>query len=100
MDPDIFDFEICVPVAIPISAAGRVKPGELRAATVARTVYRGRYEGLAGAWGEFMDWIAAEGHTPSPDLWEIYVAGPESSPDPADWRTELNRPITRKETQS
>ena len=97
MDPDVFDFEICVPVATPISASGRVKPGELPAATVARTVYRGRYEGLPAAWGEFMAWIAAQGHTPAPDLWEIYAAGPESSPDPANWRTELNRPITRKE---
>jgi effector-binding domain-containing protein len=100
MDPDTFDFEICVPVATPISAAGRVQPGQLPAATVARTVYRGRYEGLSVAWGEFMAWIAAQGHTPAPDLWEIYVAGPESSPDPANWRTELNRPITRKEAQS
>ena len=100
MDPDTFDFEICVPVATPISAAGRVQPGQLPAATVARTVYRGRYEDLSAAWGEFMAWIAAQGHAPAPDLWEIYVAGPESSPDPANWRTELNRPITRKEAQS
>lgn len=99
MDPDVFDFEICVPVAAAISASGRVKPGELRAATVARTVYRGRYEGLPAAWGEFMAWIAAQGHTPAPDLWEIYVAGPESSPDPANWRTELNRPITTRDGQ-
>lgn len=100
MDPDTFDFEIGVPVATPVAAAGRVKPGRLPAATVARTVYRGRYEGLPAAWGEFMAWVAAQGHTPATDLWEIYVAGPESSPDPADWRTELNRPITRKEAQS
>jgi effector-binding domain-containing protein len=100
MDPDTFDFEIGVPVAAPIAAAGRVKPGRLPAATVARTVYRGRYEGLADAWGEFMAWISAAGHAPAADLWEIYVAGPESSPDPANWRTELNRPITRKEARS
>lgn len=97
---DTFDFEIGVPVAAPVAAAGRVKPGELRAATVARTVYRGPYEGLAAAWGEFMTWIAAQGHTPAPDLWECYVAGPESSADPAAWRTELNRPLIRTKEQS
>jgi effector-binding domain-containing protein len=91
MDPDVFDFEICVPVA----ATGRVQPSQLRAATVARTVYHGPYEGLPAAWGEFEAWIAAEGHTSAPDLWECYVAGPESSPDPATWRTQLNRPLTR-----
>ena len=51
-------------------------------AAVARTV-----------WGEFMTWIDAEGLTPAPGLWEQYVVGPESSPNPADLRTELNRPL-------
>ena len=95
MDPDTFDFEIGVPVAAPIAAAGRVEAGQLPAATVARTSYRGPYEGLGAAWGEFIAWIAAEGHEPAPDLWECYVAGPESSADPATWRTELNRPLMR-----
>ena len=95
MDPDTFDFEIGVPVTTPISAVGRVKAGQLPAATVARTVYYGAYEGLGAAWGEFDAWITAEGHTPDRDLWERYVAGPESNPDPATWRTELYRPLTR-----
>ena len=93
MDPGIFDFEVGVPVAQPVAPDGRVKPGNLPARTVARTVYHGPYEGLGAAWGEFDAWINANGHTPSPDLWEFYVAGSESSPDPAHWRTELNRPL-------
>ena len=46
MDPEVFDFEICLPVASPIVAAGRVKPGISHAAWVAQTVYQGGYEGL------------------------------------------------------
>ncbi len=95
MDPHVFDLEIGVPVGAPVSAAGRVTAGRLPAATVARTVYHGPYEGLGPAWAELDAWIAAEGHTPAPDLWECYVAGPESSGDPATWRTELNRPLIR-----
>lgn len=95
IDPDTFDFELGVPVTAPVAAAGRVKAGQLPAATVARTVYHGPYEGLGPAWEEFDAWIAAEGHTAAPDLWECYVAGPESNPDPAHWRTELKRPLTR-----
>lgn len=91
MDPEVFDFEICVPVAAPVAPAGRVQPGQLPAATVARTVHHGDYAGLPEAWGEFMSWIEAKGLTPAPDLWECYAVGPESGPDPADWRTELNR---------
>jgi effector-binding domain-containing protein len=93
MDPQIFDFEVGVPVKAPVAAAGRMKASLLPAATVARTAYHGRYEGLGSAWGEFNQWIAAEGHKPASDLWECYVAGPESSADPANWQTQLNRPL-------
>jgi effector-binding domain-containing protein len=93
MDPKVFDFEICLPVAAIVKAAGRVKPGKLSAAKVARTVYHGGYAGLGAAWGELGEWIKAEGLTPAEDLWECYLAGPESGPDPSKWRTELNRPL-------
>ena len=93
MEPATFDFEIGVPVAAPVTPTGRVKPGSLPAARVARTVYSGPYEGLGAAWGEFNAWLTAHGHTAAADLWEIYVAGPESGSDPAQWRTELNRPL-------
>ena len=94
MAPDTWDFEISVPVSAPVVAAGRVRPSQWPAMKVARTVYQGPYEGLADAWGEFIDWITANGHTPAPDLYESYVAGPESSPDPANWRTEFTKPLT------
>ena len=53
MTPDTFDFELGVKVAAPVKATGRVKPGELPAVKVARTVYSGPYEGLPSAWVEF-----------------------------------------------
>jgi effector-binding domain-containing protein len=93
MSPDTFDFEVGLPVGTPVIAAGRVRPGELPAAKVVRTIYHGAYEGLYAAWAELMGWLEANGHVPGPDLWECYVAGPHSSPDPADWHTELNRPV-------
>jgi effector-binding domain-containing protein len=93
IDPEVFDFELGVPVNEPVSPAGRVRPGQLPATTVARTIYHGPYDGLGTAWGEFDNWIVASGHTPAPDLWECYVEGPESGPDPANWRTELSRPL-------
>lgn len=96
MDPDVFDFEVGVPVTAPVAATGRVRPGRLPAVTVARTVYQGDYEGLGAAWGEFDAWIAAQGYATGPDLWERYLVGPESNPDPASWRTELSRPLASR----
>jgi effector-binding domain-containing protein len=93
MTPGIFDFDACVPVTAPVTAIGRVSPGHLPAVKVARTVYEGPYEGLGEAWGEFMEWIEANGLTPADNLWECYLVGPESESDPARYRTELNRPL-------
>ena len=93
MSSDTFDFELGVKIAAPVKAAGRVKPSELPAANVARTIYGGPYEGLFSAWGEFNTWIKANGHEQADDLWEIYSVGPQSSSNPADWQTELNRPL-------
>ena len=93
MDPATFDFEVGVPVGAPVTPTGRVASSRLPAARVARTVYRGGYEGLGAAWGELDAWIRREGLNPAGELWEIYAAGPESGSDPSAWSTELNRPL-------
>jgi effector-binding domain-containing protein len=90
---EFFDFEICMPVTAPVQPTGRVQQGQLRAAKVARTVYRGGYEGLGAAWGEFCAWIEKEGLETAPDLWEFYVTGPESGLDASQWETQLNQPL-------
>ena len=89
----LFDFEVGFPVDRPITPVGRVKMGQLPTAKIVRTIYMGCYEGLASAWGEFCAWIETEGLTPQDSLWECYLSGSESNPDPATWRTELNRPL-------
>lgn len=93
MQPDIFDFEVGVPVSDPVAPTGRVHASSLPATQVARTTYHGPYEGLGDAWSEFCDWIETSGHATGLSLWEYYVAGPESGPDATQWRTELNKPL-------
>ena len=63
------------------------------AMTVARAVWSGGYEGLAGAWGELLGRLDASGLRTADDLWERYLVGPEAAASPADYRTELNRPL-------
>jgi effector-binding domain-containing protein len=93
MDPKTFDFEVGVPVAGPISPAGRVENGERPVTRVIRTVYHGPYEGLPDAWREFHEWIESKKLKWAPDIWECYVVHPDSDPNPENWRTELNRPL-------
>lgn len=90
---DTFDFDVCVPVTSPVTPTGRVQSGELAPRKVLRTIYQGPYEGLADAWGEFHQWFDSQGHEVAEDLWEVYAVGPESGSDPAQWRTELNKPL-------
>ena len=92
---ETFDFEVGVPVAGKIAPVGRVRPGRLPAARVARTVHVGGYEELGSAWGDFEAWIAANGHQPAVEMWEHYTLGPESGEAPQAWRTELVRPLLR-----
>lgn len=93
IDADAFDFEIGVPISKTFTPEGRVQPSQLPAGRIARTVYHGPYDGLSDAWGEFDAWLKKNGHKPAADLWEVYLANPESHPDSSDWRTELNRPL-------
>ncbi len=90
---ETFDFEICFPVAVDVQPEGRVEMGEIPAQRTARTTYHGDYGRLGEAWGQFMTWVKAQGVPYAEDLWEVYAVGLESSPNPADWQTQLNRPL-------
>jgi effector-binding domain-containing protein len=90
IDPDVFDFEVGLPLNVAVTPVGRVQASELPATKIARTVYRGPYEGLGAAWGEFHDLIEEQGLTPAGSLWESYTAFPEGDADPV---TELNCPL-------
>jgi effector-binding domain-containing protein len=93
MDPKVFDFEVGVSVGEPVAPSGRVEAGERPDTRVAQTVHRGPYEGLPDAWHRFHAWLEERGHKWAPDIWEVYVVTPDSEPDAANWRTELNRPL-------
>ncbi|WCO65496.1 GyrI-like domain-containing protein [Iamia majanohamensis] len=84
------DLEVGFPTHDPVSPHGEVRPGSLPAARVARTVHAGGFDGLGEAWASLGAWIDAQGLTPGPDLWEVYVTEPTPDMDPADLRTELS----------
>lgn len=93
MTPGVFNFKVGVPISGELTPTGRVTAFSLPATKVARTVYTGPYEKLGDAWETFMGQIEEHGYQTTSHLWERYVSGPESSPDPMTWRTELNRPV-------
>ncbi len=90
MPHETFDFEVGFPVATVIQPSGRVKPSELPAARVARTIHHGPYEGLHGAWSAFGKWITEKALDAEPRFFERYLGDP-SKQEPSAYRTELNR---------
>jgi effector-binding domain-containing protein len=91
-DPS-FNFDICLPIGRRIASVGRVRPGVIAAHRIIRTDYFGDYSGLPLAWGAFIDEIKHGGHAIRQDFWEIYIVGPDASPDPTQWRTQLVCPL-------
>ena len=73
---EVFDFEICLPVATPIAPANRVKPGQWSAMNIVQTTYHGGYEALGGAWGEFIGMIKSAGHRTVDGLYEVLCGRP------------------------
>lgn len=95
MDPNEWDFDVCVEVASSVAPQGRVKPGVLEPTRVVQTNYRGHYEGLGEGWGEYESWIVANGFVGAANLFERYLVGPESGDDASTYVTELNRPLLK-----
>jgi effector-binding domain-containing protein len=87
------DAEVCVPIARPASAHGRIGSRQLPAVTVARTLHVGPYEDLGAAYGALTDWIERKGLTAAGPLQERYLNGPGEAATPAEYRTEVEIPI-------
>ena len=93
MEPGTFDFEMGFVVEGMVKPSGRVVLSRLPATKVMRTVYRGGYEGLPGAWGEFDAWMKKEGVQQGAEVWELYDKGPQTTPDASQWETVLSKPV-------
>jgi effector-binding domain-containing protein len=87
---DTFDFLIGFPVAQRITEQGRVRNGEVPAATVVRAEHHGPYEHLAGAWQQLQTWVQAQQLNTTERFWEAYLNDPSTVAGPQDYRTELN----------
>lgn len=91
--PTEMDAEVCVPIAGPVTATGRIGSRRLPAAIVARTLHVGPYEELGAAYAALTDWIERHGFETSGPMQERYLNGPGEVASPADFRTEVEIPV-------
>ncbi|MEQ1894111.1 MAG: GyrI-like domain-containing protein [Planctomycetota bacterium] len=87
------DLEAGISVKAPITAAGRVKPGELPAGNAAMTWHTGSYHDLQKSYDRLAAWMKTEKLSARGGFWEIYWTDPGLEPDPSTWRTQIFWPV-------
>jgi effector-binding domain-containing protein len=92
MGPEI-RAEIGFPIGTAIAPRGRIQPGHLPGGDAARIVHLGPYDTIAATYERLQTWMAAQGRMPAGPFWEVYWTEPDTSPDPATWRTEVFAPL-------
>ena len=85
--------EVGWPVAAALPAEGRIGIGTIGGVTVARTIHRGPYDTVSGAFAAITDWLVARGHETAGTPWEVYRSDPGDVHDPRDLITEVCWPI-------
>ncbi len=87
------DVEVAVPVAEPAQAERRVAAGVLPGGLVAYTLHVGPYEEIGGAYRALAEWTQSHGHEMAGPPRECYLTDPASTPNPAEYRTEVIWPV-------
>ncbi len=91
--PGAVDAEVCVPVPHPVAAGDGMTSRLLPAATVARTLHVGAYDGLGAAYTELTEWVGDHGFEAVGPARERYLNQPGPDVAPADYLTEIDIPI-------
>ena len=86
--------EAGVAVAVPAAGEGDVLAGTLPAGPVATTVHSGPYDTLTDAYAAVETWMSENGLKAAGDPWEVYLTDPGEVPNQADWKTEVNWPVS------
>ncbi len=87
------DVEAGLPVRSPITAQGRVKPGELPGGRVARTWHAGEYHELPRSYARLESWMKSQKLAARAPFWEVYWTDPGIEPDPKNWLTQILWPV-------
>ena len=85
-------FSCCIPTTTQvITTESDILTGQLEPFKAVRTTLQGDYQNLKEAWDETFKYIENYKLIPSEagPMLEVYLTGPETTPNPADWVTEI-----------
>jgi effector-binding domain-containing protein len=90
-----FEVTVGFPVDGRPETGGPLVAETLPGGPVATAVHSGSYDTLASTYDLVIEWLTAR-HIAVPEMmWEEYLVGPDSTPDPSAWRTRVVFPLPR-----
>lgn len=87
------DVEAGFPIRGTLADTDTVVTGALPEAEAFEAVHVGPYDTLERTYTAVQDRIRAAGRTPSDTMWEYYLNGPSTEPDPLKWQTRIVWPV-------
>ena len=83
---------IGMPVPRPLEGSGPVRPGTMPAGQYVKAFHTGPYRKMGDTYNRMMAWTKEQGFTMKPESVEIYLNGPEDTPE-AKLETEVLIPL-------
>jgi len=80
-------------VTAEVERSGDVVPMELPGGRAVTTVHVGPYDAMDKTYHRMHVWMSTQGLTPAGHMWEVYLSGPDTRPDPSTWRTQVIWPV-------
>jgi effector-binding domain-containing protein len=93
MPTETVDVEAGFPVDRSLSDTETVVSGMLPETDAFEAIHTGPYETLGETYSAIQDRIRKAGRNPSDAMWEFYLNGPPTEPDPARWQTRVVWPV-------
>jgi effector-binding domain-containing protein len=90
---DTVDVTAGYPVAVPVEGTPSFVVVDLAGGPAVQTIHIGSYDTLADTYTEIVEWLTKEKLTPTSQVWEEYLLGPDSGASPAEWQTRIVFPV-------
>ncbi|MGO4690554.1 GyrI-like domain-containing protein [Glaciibacter sp. 2TAF33] len=90
---DTVDVTAGFPVVDPVETGPSTVVVDLSGGPAVQIVHTGNYDTLADTYAQVIEWLTEQKLTPTSQVWEEYLVGPDSGADPADWQTRIVFPI-------
>ncbi len=87
------DMEVCVPVDRVLEPAGRIESRMLEGGRMASIMHAGPYDEVGRAYEALGAYLKEKGLEGAGAPREVYIVGPETGRDPAEYRTEVMWPV-------